>query len=70
MKIYNQTSVTFSPETQQEILKAMAHCGASEVCTVLANENTGANIFDFYADGIKSVYLFSIDTDGDVIFER
>lgn len=57
------------PSTQQAIQNAAANCGANEIRLTWANENTDeAPIYDAYDE--DGNYLFSIDTDNDVTFER
>lgn len=70
MKIYNPTSKTLAPSTQLEIRKAMANAGVDTVHAVNSAPHEDSSIFDLYADELESIYLFSIDTDGDVIFEK
>lgn len=67
--IQDNTAHTFSPASQQAIRNAMAHAGIDEVVTRTNKPHDEVdNIFNFFdADGN---YRFSIDTEGDVIFEN
>lgn len=69
MRIQNSTPHTFSPASQSEIRNAMANFGVNEVVTHTNRPHDEVdNIFNFFnTDG---EYLFSIDVDGDVIFEN
>jgi hypothetical protein len=66
--ITNNTNKTFSHSAQQAIRNAAANCGVDEVTTsVNSNDGNNDTLFDLY--DTNENYLFSIDTDGDVIFE-
>lgn len=67
--IQNNTSHTFSPESQQAIRNAMANAGLDKVVTRTNKPHDEVdNIFNFFdTDGN---YQFSIDIEGDVIFEN
>jgi len=67
--ITNNTTHLFSPSSQQEIRNAMANAGLDEVVTRTSKPHDEVdNIFDLYdTDGN---YQFSIDVEGDVIFEK
>ncbi len=63
VKIINNTDNTLQPSAQSKIRDAAANMGISEV---IVGGNDG--VFDLY-DQYEN-YLFSIDTDGDIIFEK
>ena len=66
--ITNNTQYTFSPSAQQAIRNAAANVGVDEVTTsVNPTDGNNGTLFDLY--DVNENYLFSIDTDGDVIFE-
>lgn len=68
-RIFNNSNYTLSPSAQQAIQNACANAGIGDVTCKHTNENTDdAPIFDVYDE--TETYHFSIDTDGDVIFER
>lgn len=57
--------------TQQAISNAAANCGVDRVRLVWANENTDfAPCYDVYEEDSDENYLFSIDSDGDVVYDR
>ena len=59
-----------NPSTQKAVNNAAANYGTSSVTLVWANENTDdAPIYDVI-DTENEDYMCSIDTDGDVIFEK
>lgn len=67
--IQNSTSHTFSPSSQNAIRNAMANCGIDEVVTRTNKPHgEGDNIFNLF--DTKGNYQFSIDIEGDVIFEN
>lgn len=66
--IQNSTAYTFSPATQQAVRNAAANLGLDEV-VVGVHPNDGNNGTLFQIFDTDDNYLFSIDTDGDVIFE-
>jgi len=66
IRIINNTEFTFSPKSQQSIRNAAANFGADEVEAKLAIN--AENFFDFY--GEDGVYLFSYDTEADVIYHN
>lgn len=67
--IQNNTKHIFSPSSQQEIRNAMANCGLDEVVTRTNKpHNEVDNVFNFF--DTEGSYQFSIDTEGDVIFEN
>jgi len=69
-RIFNNSNYTLSPSAQQAIQNACANAGIGDVTCKHTNENTDdAPIFDVY-DEETETYHFSIETDGDVIFER
>jgi len=67
--IQNNTSHTFSTASQQAIQNAMANAGLDEVVTKTNKPHDEVdNIFNLFdTDGN---YQFSIDIEGDVIFEN
>jgi len=66
--IKNNTQYTFSPSAQQAIKNAAANIGVDEVVTsVHPNDGNNGTLFQLF--DTEDNYLFSIDTDGDVIFE-
>jgi len=68
-RIINNTEITFSPEAQNSIRNAAANCGVDVVEAKMANFRSNAeNLFDFY--GEDGEYLFSYDTDADVIYQN
>lgn len=68
-RIQNSTQHTFSPSSQQEIRNAMANAGLDEV-VASTNKPHGEvdNIFNLF--DTEGNYHFSIDIEGDVIFEN
>jgi len=56
------------PSTQIAIRNAAANVGVSESHATHVSQDCDNHIFDIY-DHNKN-YLFSIDTDGDVVFDR
>ena len=67
--IFNSTKYTFSPSAQQAISNAAANMGIDEVNTgINSGDGNNGTLFDLYDNDDN--YLFSIDTDGDVIWER
>ena len=69
LTINNNSAYTLSTSAQQAIRNGAANAGAESVTAIHSNGNTDdAPIFDIY--GQDENYLFSIDTDGDVIFEK
>ncbi len=66
--ITNNTQYTFSPSAQQAIRNAAANCGVDEVVAGI-HPNDGHNGTMFQLFDTEDNYLFSVDTDGDVIFE-
>lgn len=64
--IYNNTEFSFSPSAQQAINNACANIGVDEATTSVRDAHVGS-MFDLWDN--DSNYLFSIDTDGDIIFE-
>jgi hypothetical protein len=67
--IQNNTTHIFSPKSQQEIRNAMANCGIYEVVTRTNKPHDEVdNIFNFF--DTDDNYQFSIDIEGDVIFEN
>mgnify|MGYP003511280795 CR=1 FL=1 len=66
--IKNNTQYTLSPSAQQAINNAAANCGVDEVVTgTHPNDFNNGTLFQLF--DTEDNYLFSIDTDGDVIFE-
>ena len=74
MKIYSPFYHLVNPSTQQEIINgAINYGGVSAVTLVWTNENTDfAPTYDVYDESAPEDegYLFSIDSDGDVIYDR
>lgn len=69
MKISSTFDQIIPASTQQAIENASASAGNDEARISWANENTDeAPIYDVYDENDN--YVFSIDTDGNVIFER
>lgn len=70
MKIVNQNQHTTNVSTQEAIQNAVTNMGfAGDVVLVITNDHEDYDpIYDVY--DLQQNYLFSIDTDGDVIFER
>lgn len=70
MKIVNMHLHTTSVSTQQAIKQAVANMGfLGDVVLKITNDNSDYSpVYDVY--DLQSNYLFSIDTDGDVVFER
>ena len=70
MKILNQNLHTVSASTQEAIEKQIVSIEfAGDVVLQIANEHE--NFEPIYSVcSLEGDYLFSIDTDGDVIFER
>lgn len=67
--IINNTPYTFSPSEQQTIENAMANAGLDKVeAHTNKSHNEVDGIFNFF-DSDKN-YQFSIDVDGEVIFEN
>lgn len=68
-RIQNNTPHLFSPSSQQAIRNAMAHAGVDEVVTK-TNKPHGEidNIFNLF--DTNGNYQFSIDIEGDIIFEN
>ena len=66
--IQNNTTHIFSPSSQQEIRNAMANCGIDEVVTRTNKYDEVDNVFNFF--DTEGYYQFSIDIEGDVIFEN
>jgi phenylalanyl-tRNA synthetase beta subunit len=66
--IQNNTTHIFSPASQQEIRNAMANCGLDEVVTRTNKDDEVDNVFNFF--DTEGNYQFSIDIEGDVIFEN
>ena len=61
--------------TQQAVRNGAASAGLNAVVAVHVDQTGDDHIFDIYSvvddeDQSKNEYSFSIDTDGDVIFER
>ena len=68
--IFTNPPYSFSPSSQQAIEQA---CVSMEIdgdvhATKNAGDGNNDTLFDLYDDDEN--YLFSIDTDGDVIFDR
>lgn len=60
-----------TPSTQQAIENSAANAGVDSVTLVWVNENTdNAPCYDMYETGSDQNYIGSIDTDGDVIYDR
>ena len=57
-----------NPSAQNAIRNAAANCGVSAVVATHVDQTDDNHIFDIYDE--EENYLFSIDTDGDVIFEK
>lgn len=69
VEIYSNFEHLVAPSTQEAIDQACVNCGAKKANLRWANENTDdEQIYDVYDE--RGVYVFSIDTDGDVIFDR
>ena len=56
------------PSTQNAVRNSASNCGVSGVVATHVDQTGDNHIFDIYDENEN--YLFSIDTDGDVIFER
>ena len=74
IRILNEGPV-MQPSTQQAVRNGAANAGLSAVVAVHVTQTGDNHIFDIYSvvdeeNHSKSEYSFSIDTDGDVIFER
>ena len=70
MKILSSFDRLIAPSTQQAIENGCANAGIDSAELRWTNENTDQSpIYDVY-DLATEEYSFSIDTDGDVIFER
>ncbi len=70
MKISSSFDHLVNPSTQQAIENAAVNSGAESVSLVWANENTDfAPCYDVY-DAETGEYIFSIDTDGDVVYDK
>jgi len=68
-RIINNTEILFSTQSQTTIRNAAANYGVDVVEAKLANFRSNAeNLFDFY--GEDGGYLFSYDTDADVIYHN
>lgn len=66
--IINNTNITLSSKAQQSISDAAANAGIDEV-HVAKNATDGNNkLFDFYDE--EGSYIFSIDLDGNVIWDN
>lgn len=69
MKIYSDFDHLVQPSTQQAIENAATNQGAESVTLKWTNENTNeAPVYDMYDENEN--YFASIDTDGDVVFDR
>ncbi len=70
MKIASSFDHIISPATQQAIENGCANAGIDSASVRWANENSDHSpIYDVY-NAENEEYSFSIDTDGNVIFER
>jgi len=70
MKIASSFDHIISPATQQAIENGCTNAGIDSAFVRWANENSDHSpIYDVY-DSENEEYSFSIDTDGNVIFER
>lgn len=71
MTIQNNSDHILQVSSQQAIENAAVNAGIDNVIAVRTNENEDSEqpIYDIY-DEEAETYQFSIDTDGDVIFER
>jgi hypothetical protein len=68
-RIQNSTEHIFSPSSQQAIRNAMENFGLDEVVTYTNNPHDEvSNIFNLF--DIEGNYMFSIDIEGDEIFEN
>ena len=68
-RIFNSTNYTFSPSAQQAIRNAMANAAIDEVeAKTNRTHDEVDNIFNFF--DMSGNYVFSIDVEGDVIFEN
>lgn len=68
-QIINNFNFTFSPSAQDAIRNAAANCGVDEVITCKNSTDGGKEtLFDF-CDAEEN-YLFSIDLEGDVIWNK
>jgi hypothetical protein len=69
MKILSDFDHLVHPSTQQAIERAAINFGAESVSLVWTNENTDyAPCYDVYNEDDE--YIFSIDTEDDIIYER
>jgi hypothetical protein len=70
ISIINSTEYTLSPSSQEAIRNAAANYGGLDAVSVAKSAYDGGNatLFNVY-DESGQTYLFSIDTDGDVIFD-
>jgi hypothetical protein len=69
MNISSSFDHLVQPSTQQAIENAAVNHGAESVSLIWANENTDDGpIYDMYDE--NEYYIASIDTDGDVVFDR
>lgn len=69
MSIFSNFPQIVSPSTQNAIEKAAACAGAEDVHLTWTNANSDEEpVYDAYDDDDN--YLFSIDTDGDVVHQK
>lgn len=71
MKISNDSAYTLSQAAQQAVRNGAINAGIDANAGVIAKHiynNDDAQIFDIY--DTDENYVFSIDTDGNVIFEK
>ena len=66
--IRNESVFILHPSTQQAIQNACANADIDNVVAVYQYSNEDNHIFDIYDEDEN--YQFSIDTDGDIIFEK
>lgn len=69
--IFNNTDYLFTPAEQQEIRNAATYAGLDGL--YVQRESTkpeDGNFFHFYEDEDFSVYAFSMDVEGNVIYDR
>lgn len=66
MEIQNSTGYTFVPSTTQAIINAATNLGLNKVMVgIHPNDGNNGTLFQIFDEDEN--YLFTIDTDGDVI---